>query len=125
MAMANDRLLEPVRAQIPTPTISLMWIAVVRASETGLLGDLPLDVDALAIAALVVLRDPADIVVNLHDACERPEFRERCHAYFYAGPSATADVESVLIHCAQGVRSLRVLPIPPQLTVSSRRDHDA
>jgi len=29
----------------------------------------------------------------------------------YSGPSATADIEGVLIHGAQGVRSLSVLPI--------------
>jgi L-lactate dehydrogenase complex protein LldG len=29
-----------------------------------------------------------------------------------SGPSATADIEGVLIRGAQGVRSLKVLPIP-------------
>jgi L-lactate utilization protein LutC len=33
------------------------------------------------------------------------------YAAFHAGPSATADIESVLIHGAQGVRSLCVLPL--------------
>jgi len=31
---------------------------------------------------------------------------------FQTGPSATADIEGVLIHGAQGVRSLSVLPLP-------------
>ena len=96
-------------------------VAIVRASfgvaETGsvLLSDTELQVNALAYLAqhLIVLLDPADIVVNLHQAYSRPEFRERHYASFHTGPSATADIEGVLIHGAQGVRSLSVLPIAP------------
>jgi L-lactate dehydrogenase complex protein LldG len=36
---------------------------------------------------------------------------QRHYAAFHTGPSATADIEGVLIHGAQGVRSLFVLPI--------------
>ena len=93
--------------------------AIVRASlavaETGsvLLGDADLGVNALAYLAqhLIVLLDPADIVVNLHHAYHRPEFRNGHYAAFHTGPSATADIEGVLIHGAQGVRSLSVLPV--------------
>ena len=93
--------------------------AIVRASfavaETGsvLLSDEDLRVNAVAYLAqhLIVLLDPADIVVNLHHAYRRPEFRDRHYASFHTGPSATADIEGVLIHGAQGVRSLSVLPI--------------
>jgi L-lactate dehydrogenase complex protein LldG len=93
--------------------------AIVRASfavaETGsvLLSDADLHVNAVAYLAqhLIVLLDPADIVVNLHHAYRRPEFRDRHYASFHTGPSATADIEGVLIHGAQGVRSLSVLPI--------------
>ena len=93
--------------------------AVVRAAfgvaETGsvLLGDVELRINALAYLAqhLVVLLDPAAIVLNLHHAYRRPEFRSRRYAAFHTGPSATADIEGVLIHGAQGVRSLSVLPI--------------
>jgi L-lactate dehydrogenase complex protein LldG len=92
--------------------------AIARASfavaETGsvLLSDANLGVNAVAYLAqhLIVLLDPADIVVNLHHAYRRPEFRERHYASFHTGPSATADIEGVLIHCAQGVRSLLVVP---------------
>ena len=52
-----------------------------------------------------------DVVVNLHHAYRRPEFRDRPYASFHTGPSATADIEGVLIHGAQGVRSLSLLPI--------------
>jgi L-lactate dehydrogenase complex protein LldG len=93
--------------------------AIIRASfgvaETGsvLLSDADLHVNAVAYLAqhLIVLIDPADIVVNLHHAYRRPEFRDRHYASFHTGPSATADIEGVLIHGAQGVRSLSVLPI--------------
>jgi L-lactate dehydrogenase complex protein LldG len=94
--------------------------AIVRAAfavaETGsvLLSDADLHINAVAYLAqhLIVLLDPADIVVNLHHAYRRPEFRERHYVSFHSGPSATADIEGVLIHGAQGVRSLSVLPIP-------------
>jgi L-lactate dehydrogenase complex protein LldG len=93
--------------------------AIVRASfavaETGsvLLSDADLHVNAVAYLAqhLIVLLDSTDIVVNLHHAYRRPEFRDRHYASFHTGPSATADIEGVLIHGAQGVRSLSVLPI--------------
>ncbi|WP_029083064.1 MULTISPECIES: LutC/YkgG family protein [Bradyrhizobium] len=93
--------------------------AIVRASfavaETGsvLLSDADLRVNGVAYLAqhLIVLLDPADIVVNLHHAYCRPEFRDRHYASFHTGPSATADIEGVLIHGAQGVRSLSVLPV--------------
>ena len=93
--------------------------AIVRTSfavaETGsvLLSDADLRVNGVAYLAqhLIVLLDPADIVVNLHHAYRRPEFRDSHYACFHTGPSATADIEGVLIHGAQGVRSLSVLPI--------------
>ena len=93
--------------------------AIVRASfavaETGsvLLSDADLRVNGIAYLAqhLIVLLDPADIAINLHHAYRRPEFHDRYYASFHTGPSATADIEGVLIHGAQGVRSLSVLPI--------------
>ncbi len=93
--------------------------AIVRASfavaETGsvLLSEVDLFMNAVAYLAqhLIVLLDPDDIVVNLHHAYRRPEFRDRHYAAFHTGPSATADIEGVLIHGAQGVRSLSVLPV--------------
>ena len=88
--------------------------AIVRASfavaETG---SVDLHVNAVAYLAqhLIVLLDPADIVVNLHHAYRRSEFRDPHYASFHTGPSATADIEGVLIHGAQGVRSLTVAPL--------------
>ncbi len=103
--------------------------ALVRAAfavaETGsvLLSDRELTVNAVAYLAqhLIVLLDPADIVLNLHHAYRRPEFRERPYASFHTGPSATADIEGVLIHGAQGVRSLSVLPIARSLHPANDR----
>jgi L-lactate dehydrogenase complex protein LldG len=104
---------------VAPPDLADVDFAVVRASfavaETGslLLSDADLRVNALAYLAqhLIVLLDPADIVPNLHHAYRRPEFRDRHYACFHSGPSATADIEGVLIHGAQGVRSLSVLPL--------------
>jgi L-lactate dehydrogenase complex protein LldG len=94
--------------------------AIVRASfaiaETGsiLLTESELEVNAVAYLAqhLIVLLDPADILINMHHAYRRSEFRERSYACLHTGPSATADIEGVLIHGAQGVRSLSVLLLP-------------
>jgi L-lactate dehydrogenase complex protein LldG len=93
--------------------------SIVRASfgvaETGsvLLCDADLRINAMAYLAqhLIVLLDPADIVANLHHAYRRPEFCTGHYASFHTGPSATADIEGVLIHGAQGVRSLSVLVV--------------
>jgi L-lactate dehydrogenase complex protein LldG len=94
-------------------------IAMVRAAfgiaETGSvwLSEQELKVNALAYLAqhLVVLLDPRDIVGNLHDAYRDPRFRTAGYAVLVTGPSATADIEGVLIHGAQGVRSLTVVPL--------------
>ena len=71
-------------------------------------------VDSLGFLAqhLVVLLDRARIVATMHDAYrERTQFDVR-YGVFMTGPSATADIEGVLIHGAQGVRSLTVVPAP-------------
>jgi len=114
--IAGNRDIAGIKA---TQDLTDVDFAIVRASfavaETGsvLLSDADLRVNAVAYLAqhLIVLLDPADIVVNLHHAYRRPEFRDRHYASFHTGPSATADIEGVLIHGAQGVRSLSVLPI--------------
>jgi L-lactate dehydrogenase complex protein LldG len=113
--IAGNRDIAGVRAPQDLADVDF---AIVRAAfavaETGsvLLGDSELRDNALAYLAqhLIVLLDPADIVVNLHHAYRRPEFRSRRYACFHTGPSATADIEGVLIHGAQGVRSLSVMP---------------
>jgi L-lactate dehydrogenase complex protein LldG len=91
-------------------------VGVVRAllgvAETGslLFTEDELVVNTLAYLAqdLVALLDPADIVSGLQDAYDRPEFHRAGYAVFHTGPSATGDIEGVLIHGAQGVRTLTV-----------------
>jgi L-lactate dehydrogenase complex protein LldG len=97
-------------------------VGIVRAeygvAETGSvwLSETHFKVNALGFLAqhLVVLLDPARIVGNLHDA-----YRERGHltaryGVFMTGPSATADIEGVLIHGAQGIRTLTVIAASAQ-----------
>jgi L-lactate dehydrogenase complex protein LldG len=94
-------------------------LAIVRAAfgvaETGsiALTERELGVNTLAYLAqhLIVLLDPADIVINIHHAYQRPEFKTARYCVFHTGPSATADIEGVLIHGAQGVRSLSILAL--------------
>ncbi len=86
--------------------------AVFGVAETGsvYLSNRELTVNALGYLSqhLLVLLDPADIVGSLHHAFARPEFAEARYSVLMTGPSATADIEGVLIHGAQGVRSLTV-----------------
>jgi L-lactate dehydrogenase complex protein LldG len=106
--------------------------AIVRASfavaetRSVLLSDADLDVNSVAYLAqhLIVLLDPADIVVNLHHVFRQPEFRDRHYANCHTGPSATADIEGVLIHGAQGVRSLSVLPVAREVSNKLKRQEE-
>ncbi|MGF6770745.1 L-lactate dehydrogenase complex protein LldG [Paraburkholderia sp. GAS199] len=61
---------------------------------------------------LVVLLDPAQLIDGLQDVYRRDDFREARYAALVTGPSATADIEGVLIRGAQGVRSLTVVWLP-------------
>ncbi|WP_244846937.1 LUD domain-containing protein [Caballeronia sp. SL2Y3] len=58
---------------------------------------------------LVVLLDPAQLVDGLQQVYRRPDFESARYAVLVTGPSATADIEGVLIRGAQGVRSLTVV----------------
>lgn len=94
-------------------------IAVVPArfgiAETGsvVFTEDELVVNTLAYLAqhLVVILDPADIEINLHHAYRRTDFQDAHYTVFHTGPSATADIQGVLIRGAQGVRSLTVIPV--------------
>jgi L-lactate dehydrogenase complex protein LldG len=72
-------------------------------------------VNALCVLSqhLVVLLDPAAIVETLHDAYGRLDLAASPYGVFLAGPSATGDIEGVIIHGAQGARSLTVLLLGP------------
>jgi L-lactate dehydrogenase complex protein LldG len=92
-------------------------VAITRAAlgvaETGsvLLVDEALISNAVAYLAqhLIVLLDPSCIVPGLQDAYRLPDMHKHRYASFHTGPSATADIDGVLVHGAQGVRSLTVL----------------
>ena len=111
----GTRALDP--SQAPA-TLDDVDVGVVRAAfgvaETGsvLLTETELQVEALGFLAqhLVVLLDPAKVVATLHDAYRDPAFAQARYAILMTGPSATADIEGVLIHGAQGIRSLTLLP---------------
>ncbi|HET7363540.1 MAG TPA: LUD domain-containing protein [Burkholderiales bacterium] len=92
-------------------------LGVVRArfgvAETGSvwLSEAEFEVNALGFLPqhLVVLLDPKAIVANLHHAYRQPGFREARYAVLMTGPSATADIEGILVRGAQGIRSLTVI----------------
>jgi L-lactate dehydrogenase complex protein LldG len=114
--VSGNRPLASVRAPHDLADVD---IGVVRAAfaiaETGsvCLTQYTLVVNSLGYLPqhLIVLLDPADIVANLHHAYRRPEFLQGHYVVFHTGPSATADIEGVLIHGAQGVRTFTVFPL--------------
>jgi len=93
-------------------------VGVVRAvfgvAETGSvwLSEREFGVNVLGFLSqhLVVLLDPTSIVPDLHHAYRHPGFFEARYAVFMTGPSATADIEGVLVRGAQGIRTLTVVP---------------
>ena len=95
-------------------------VGVVRAvfgvAETGSvwLSEREFGINALGFLSqhLVVLLDPAAIVANLHDAYRHRGFFAARYSVLMTGPSATADIEGVLIRGAQGIRTLTVIPLP-------------
>ena len=94
-------------------------VGVVRAAfgvaETGSvwLSEREFGVNVLGFLSqhLVVLLDPRSIVPDLHHAYRHAGFREARYAVFMTGPSATADIEGVLVRGAQGIRTLTVVPV--------------
>ncbi|CAL1520448.1 LUD domain-containing protein [Chitinophaga sp. MM2321] len=57
---------------------------------------------------LVILLSPAEIVTDMYDAYLHVHLEDTAYGCFMMGPSATADIGAVLVHGAQGARSLRV-----------------
>lgn len=110
----------PLSAMTPPATLADVDVGVVRArfgvAETGSvwLSEAEYLVNALGFLSqhLAVLLDPADIVANIHVAFRNPGFRDAGYAVLMTGPSATADIEGVLIRGAQGIRSLTVFAAP-------------
>jgi L-lactate dehydrogenase complex protein LldG len=96
-------------------------VGVVRAifgvAETGsvALSEREFGLNALGFLSqhLVVLLDPQAIVGNLHDVYRQSVFFEGRYTVLMTGPSATADIEGVLVRGAQGIRSLTVILVAP------------
>jgi len=113
----GNRALDPGRAPQELNDVD---VGVVRAlfgvAETGSLwlSEAEFHVNALGFLAqhLVVLLDPTAIVTNMHRAYQHRGFFDAKYAVFMTGPSATADIEGVLIHGAQGIRTMTIIPVP-------------
>ena len=112
--VAGNRPLAQVREPAELADVD---VGVVRAgfaiAETGSvwLSETEFGVNALGFLSqhLVVLLDPRRIVPDLHHAYGDLRHFEPRYAVFMTGPSATADIEGVLIHGAQGIRTLTVI----------------
>jgi L-lactate dehydrogenase complex protein LldG len=108
---------EDLRSVRSPDELDSVEVGVVRAvfgvAETGSvwITDAQFGISALGFLAqhLVVLLDPASIVPNMHHAYRKRAEFEASYGVFMTGPSATADIEGVLIHGAQGIRSLTVV----------------
>jgi L-lactate dehydrogenase complex protein LldG len=100
----NDVDVGVVRSPLGVAEAGAVWLT---QAELG--------VNALGVLSqhLVVLLDPAAIVDTMHDAYERIDLTASPYGVFLAGPSATGDIEGVIIHGAQGARSLTVLLCAP------------
>ena len=92
-------------------------VGVVRArfgvAETGSVwfSETEYRVNALGYLAqhLVVLLDETTLLDGLQDVYRKSDFLAARYAALVTGPSATADIEGVMIRGAQGVRSLTVV----------------
>jgi len=111
----------PLSVDTPPASLQDVDVGVVRArfgvAETGSVwfSEREYVVNALGyiVQHLVVLLDPAQMIDGLQDLYRRPDFRDARYAALVTGPSATADIEGVLIRGAQGVRSLTVVWLAP------------
>jgi L-lactate dehydrogenase complex protein LldG len=112
----GNRPLDGVRSPAALNDVDVGIVrAVFGVAETGSvwLTEAQFKVNTLGFLSqhLIVLLDPARILPNMHHA-----YRERAHfdaryGVFMTGPSATADIEGILIHGAQGIRSLTIVPV--------------
>jgi len=94
----------------------------VAETESVLLSDVELQVNTIAFLAhdLVVLLDPKQIVPNIHDAYEHPYFESRPYSVLMTGPSGSGDISGIVVHPAQGVKTLTVI-LSPDRNAGKRR----
>jgi L-lactate dehydrogenase complex protein LldG len=96
----NDVDVGVVRSPLAVAEAGAVWLTQ---------GDLVVNALAVLSQHLVVLLDPAAIVDTMHDAYGQIDLTASPYGVFLAGPSATGGIEGVIIHGAQGARSLTVL----------------
>lgn len=85
------------RAEFGVAEMGMVWVTE-KSLVTNSLGYLS--------QHLAVLLDPNDITENMHTAYQRVELPAAHYGCFVMGPSATADISAVLVHGAQGARTL-------------------
>jgi L-lactate dehydrogenase complex protein LldG len=100
----NDVDVGVVRSPLGVAEAGAVWLTE---------GDLVVNALGVLSQHLIVLLDPAAIVDTMHDAYGRLDLAASPYGVFLAGPSATGDIEGVIIHGAQGARSLTVLLLAP------------
>jgi L-lactate dehydrogenase complex protein LldG len=100
----NDVDVGVVRSPLGVAEAGVVWLTQ---------GELVVNALAVLSQHLVVLLDPAAVVDTMHDAYGQIDLTASPYGVFLAGPSATGDIEGVIIHGAQGARSLTVLLLPP------------
>jgi L-lactate dehydrogenase complex protein LldG len=100
----NDVDIGVVRSPLGVAVAGAIWVTQ-KDLVINALGDLS--------QHLVVLLAPAAVVETMHDAYGRIDLAASPCGVFLAGPSATGDIEGVIIHGAQGARRLTVLLLAP------------
>jgi L-lactate dehydrogenase complex protein LldG len=103
----NDVDVGVVRSPLGAAEAGAIWLTE-RELVVNALGVLP--------QHLIVQLDPAAVVETMHDAYAWIDLAASPYGVFIAGPSATGDIEGVIIHGAQGARSLTVLLLAPALS---------
>jgi L-lactate dehydrogenase complex protein LldG len=101
----NPRKLNAVDVGIVRSRLGVAEAGAVWLTE----GDLVVNALGVLSQHLVVLLDPNSIVATMHDAYAQIDLTGSTYGVFMAGPSATGDIEGVIIHGAQGARSMTIL----------------
>lgn len=107
---------KPIYSDTPPHELADVDVAIIRGkfgvAENGAiwLTHEDLVVNALGFLSqhLIILLDSKQLVRDMHQAYQQIELTQTSYGVFMAGPSATGDVEAVIIRGAQGVRSLTV-----------------
>jgi L-lactate dehydrogenase complex protein LldG len=102
----NDVDIGVVRSPLVVAEAGAVWL-----TQTELV------VNALGVLSqyLIVLLEPAAVFVTMNEAYGRIDLAASPYGVFLAGPSATGDIEGVIVHGAQGARSLTVFLLEPRV----------